>query len=145
MDGLLGFTGRIAFGYIHVYVDRVIKVESFGYLGTKHRTKCDKLADWSHFFTIAYEHVVQCMLVQTVLGRSLNHNTVYFSKLVIVGYVGTAAIGTYCIKYIVGADTGTLAFGGIYVDGYLWEIHGIGTIGHGYLGSLIQGTNKFSY
>ena len=66
---------------------------------SQHLLQRYELAHRSHLRTVAYKHIVQCLLVQTIFRRSLHHHTIYFTILVVVGDIRATAITAHRIEH----------------------------------------------
>ena len=144
-DGLLHLTGRVSGSRIDVHRNRTVKIESVCRFRAEHLLQRDELAYGSHLRPIAHEHVVQCMLVEPELRRSLHHHPVNLAILVVVRYISAAAVAVQHIEHRGGRYTCTLAFGGIHLYRQLREIHGIRGIGHRYFRTLVQCAEKLHH
>ena len=135
---LLCLTGRVTVGHIHVDGNGAEQVETVLDFGTLGLGQGNKLAEGRHLGAVAHKHVVQVHLIQTVFGVGLEHHAVHLAELVVVGHVRTTAIAAQHVQHFVGRNTRTHTLGCIHIDGNLREVLGIGGIGHGHFGTLVE-------
>ena len=138
----LHLAGGVTVGRIYIGGDSAVKIETVGRFRSQHLLQRHELAHRSHLRTIAYKHIIQRLLVETIFRRSLHHHTIYFTILVIVGDIRATAITAHRIEHRTRRNSRTLTFGSVHFHRYLREVDSIRCIRHCYLRTLVQSTEE---